>query len=302
MSFAAVVEDGGASGATVAGGSVADGCGGEVIRNDKKLKPPGQLLLSPALVRAAVTVSSSELSSASGVGASAQAEHSTVHAPQATAAAATSRQADRTDVVAVVGGEVGTSAGAAPNVASGGSFGDEAAVSASTSLPEPVAAAVAAAAAGGGGADVAGVHGGGAAAESDDDELPATVVNPDSFLFDDRGKYVWSPERVKAAWAQARQEWDFCMELRPRKAVLMVGAPASGKSTWVARNKAPNMAFFDATFDSAQKRVRASCIVHRVSYVVHRARRAPCVVRSSSCVVRRASCVVRRASCVARRA
>ena len=87
-------------------------------------------------------------------------------------------------------------------------------------------------------------------------DLPPMIVNPDSFLFDESGTYVWSVERVKAAWAEAKKAWAFYLELQPKHAVLLVGMPGSGKSTWLAANQRPNVVYFDATFDSAWKRVR----------------------------------------------
>ena len=102
-------------------------------------------------------------------------------------------------------------------------------------------------------------------ADLDSHDLPPMIVNPDSFLYDESGTYVWSVERVKAAWAEAQKAWAFYLDLRPKRAVLLVGMPGSGKSTWLAANQRPNVVYFDATFDSAWKRVSSPFFVVSLS-------------------------------------
>jgi len=82
------------------------------------------------------------------------------------------------------------------------------------------------------------------------------IISPDHYLIDqETGEYVWSPERVKAAWNSAKKKLARVMvDPRVRKLVLMVGVPASGKSTWLKANKEPGAVYFDATFTQAWAR------------------------------------------------
>jgi predicted kinase len=80
-----------------------------------------------------------------------------------------------------------------------------------------------------------------------------TIVSPDSYLYNEEGKYEWSPERVVEAWDKARAR---LREVLPtaRKLVLMVGLPCSGKSTWLTRHAEQGVAYFDATLCGARAR------------------------------------------------
>ena len=82
------------------------------------------------------------------------------------------------------------------------------------------------------------------------------IISPDHYLIDEEtGEYVWSPERVKAAWASAKQKLDRVVASpKVTKLVLMVGVPASGKSTWLKAHKEPGAVYFDATFTQAWAR------------------------------------------------
>jgi predicted kinase len=76
------------------------------------------------------------------------------------------------------------------------------------------------------------------------------IISPDHYLIDEEtGEYVWSPERVKAAWKSAKSKLAQVLRSpKVKKLVLMVGVPASGKSTWLKSNKEPGAVYFDATF------------------------------------------------------
>jgi hypothetical protein len=81
------------------------------------------------------------------------------------------------------------------------------------------------------------------------------IVSPDSYLFTEDGRYVWSPDRVKAAWRKAMSQLDrLVADPRYNKVVLMVGIPASGKSTWLQSNHDADGIYFDATFTGVHQR------------------------------------------------
>ena len=96
------------------------------------------------------------------------------------------------------------------------------------------------------------------------------IISPDSFLYDEGGTYVWSVERVKAAWESAKKRYKTVLgwPIKPEKVVLMVGAPASGKSTWLSRNANERVLYFDATFDLPWKRRPYIDIAHSIGVPV----------------------------------
>ena len=80
------------------------------------------------------------------------------------------------------------------------------------------------------------------------------IVCPDDYLLIG-GRYVWTPERVKVAWDRARDTFKGHLTWgKPRKVVLLMGAPAAGKSYWLSSNMEPGVLYFDATFDLPWKR------------------------------------------------
>lgn len=84
------------------------------------------------------------------------------------------------------------------------------------------------------------------------------IFSPDSHLYGLNGKYHWTPRRAKAAWQRtwfALEEYLRWMP-RPEKAVILMGAPASGKSSWLSENREKNTIYFDACFDTDWKRAK----------------------------------------------
>lgn len=82
------------------------------------------------------------------------------------------------------------------------------------------------------------------------------IISPDSYLMED-GKYVWSIPRVTAAWDSARAAARtalFDWPVKPAKLVLLMGVPASGKTTWLQENEDERCLYIDATFDLPWKR------------------------------------------------
>ena len=82
------------------------------------------------------------------------------------------------------------------------------------------------------------------------------IISPDSYLMED-GVYVWSVPRVIEAWdkskAAARTAL-FDWPIKPDKLVLLMGAPASGKTTWLELWEDERCLYIDATFDLPWKR------------------------------------------------
>ncbi len=82
------------------------------------------------------------------------------------------------------------------------------------------------------------------------------IISPDHHLTDpDTGLYRWTPERVRAAWVRSTADLDAALaDGGVSRVVLMVGIPASGKTTWLSRNAEPGIVYFDATFKDARAR------------------------------------------------
>ncbi len=81
-----------------------------------------------------------------------------------------------------------------------------------------------------------------------------TVISPDAHLFEGE-RYLWSQERVKLAWDKARQEFAEAIKNPDiSRVVLLVGTPASGKTTWLAANAGEGDVYFDACLDLPWKR------------------------------------------------
>ena len=82
------------------------------------------------------------------------------------------------------------------------------------------------------------------------------IVSPDHHLYLPDGTYHWTPDRVKAAWATAGSLFHQALSwpVKPEAVVLMVGVPASGKSTWLSENEDERALYFDATFALPQWR------------------------------------------------
>ena len=70
------------------------------------------------------------------------------------------------------------------------------------------------------------------------------------------GAYVWTPDRSRAAWAQAHQTLQqVILSGGVQEVTLMVGLPGSGKSHFLSQKEpAPGQVFFDATFARPQHR------------------------------------------------
>lgn len=62
------------------------------------------------------------------------------------------------------------------------------------------------------------------------------IVSPDHFILNEAGKYEWTPARATAAWDQAYKAWRTSLKEQrvfSHEAVLLVGIPGAGKTTWL---------------------------------------------------------------------
>jgi len=98
------------------------------------------------------------------------------------------------------------------------------------------------------------------------------IVSPDQYLITESGEYVWSPERIKAAWKSANAALlRLTNDPKWAKVVLMVGIPASGKSTWLKKNQESDAIYFDATFTKSSERAPIIQIAKEAGMVVEAA-------------------------------
>ena len=76
------------------------------------------------------------------------------------------------------------------------------------------------------------------------------IISPDHHLYLPDGTYHWTPDRVKQAWATAGSLFHQALAwpVKPAAVVLMVGVPASGKSSWLSEHEDERVLYFDATF------------------------------------------------------
>ncbi len=96
------------------------------------------------------------------------------------------------------------------------------------------------------------------------------IVSPDHHLLTADGVYHWTPERVKSAWQKAKTQFKSALgwPIKPDKVVLLMGIPASGKSTWLTHHEDERVLYFDACFDLPWKRKPYIDMAHSVGVPV----------------------------------
>jgi predicted kinase len=82
------------------------------------------------------------------------------------------------------------------------------------------------------------------------------VISPDFYLIvEETGEYVWSVDRVKDAWRKTYQAYDAALKYGSfKKVILLIGIPASGKSTWLRAHEERDTIYVDATFTTKSSR------------------------------------------------
>jgi len=81
------------------------------------------------------------------------------------------------------------------------------------------------------------------------------VISHDAYMYDDQGRYTWTPEAYEAAKAMAEEAFEVAVKNPGCKSVvLIVGLPGAGKSTYVRAHNAPDTVYFDSTLTTPEKR------------------------------------------------
>lgn len=81
-----------------------------------------------------------------------------------------------------------------------------------------------------------------------------TIISPDALLMV-KGVYQWTPHRCAQAWEDADT---LLLEAlaTASKLVLVVGIPASGKTTWLKENREGGAVYLDATLTKPSVRAK----------------------------------------------
>jgi hypothetical protein len=81
------------------------------------------------------------------------------------------------------------------------------------------------------------------------------VISHDAYMYDDEGRYSWTPEAFEAAKTMAEEAFEAAVKNPACKnVVLIVGLPGAGKSTYVRAHGAPDTVYFDSTLTTPEKR------------------------------------------------
>lgn len=98
----------------------------------------------------------------------------------------------------------------------------------------------------------------------------AHIICPDDLLINGEGKYEWTLERATDAHAECHENWNRILHTnRPERALLLIGAPGAGKSTWAKSLKDENVVVFDATLNLPYKRRPLVQMAHKAHVDVH---------------------------------
>lgn len=97
----------------------------------------------------------------------------------------------------------------------------------------------------------------------------AKIIEPDDWLYTDEGMYEHTPERSARAWKEALKVLEDSIKTNAfDKVVLVMGYPASGKSTWV-KNHAEEWSiyFVDADLLGAGMRSRVIEVIRKINNI-----------------------------------
>ncbi len=113
------------------------------------------------------------------------------------------------------------------------------------------------------------------------------IVSPDLLRTAPDGTYDGRESIAAEIRAESVGLWRrICADGRCSRAVLLVGPPGSGKSTWLAANERPGVAYYDATLTWPQTREQLTRIAKdaglAVELVVFETPLAVCLERNAS--------------------
>ena len=75
------------------------------------------------------------------------------------------------------------------------------------------------------------------------------ILSPDDFLIRSDGSYDWTPSRVSSAWTMTMERvHEALLDPRYKQLVLLIGVPASGKTSWLRAHARIDSVYVDATF------------------------------------------------------
>ena len=98
----------------------------------------------------------------------------------------------------------------------------------------------------------------------------AHIICPDDLLINEEGKYEWTLERATDAHRKCHDAWQRELFMRrPERAILLIGAPGAGKSTWAKGLGDENVVVFDATLNLPYKRRPLVQMAHKERIDVH---------------------------------
>ncbi len=110
------------------------------------------------------------------------------------------------------------------------------------------------------------------------------IVSPDNLRMID-GKYVFNRETEGEVWKQTYKQFYDCL-IEGDFVFLLIGAPGSGKSTWLKNNENPMDVYFDATNTKLEERrvllTLAAVLGRTVTGVIFDTPLSTCLVRNAS--------------------
>jgi hypothetical protein len=81
------------------------------------------------------------------------------------------------------------------------------------------------------------------------------VISHDAYIYDDLGRYQWTPERFEEAKSHATEAYFEALKNPAyKKVVLTIGLPRAGKSSWIREHNDRGTLFFDSTLTTPEKR------------------------------------------------